>query len=596
MVISAVALALTLSWRAADGQLRYERAFSDLWHNLAGVRAPATKVALVVVDRATLDAHPDEPLITWGPYFAQVISVLEDAGATVIAVDFQFNVTLEDWLSRLGVDGGDVSRTWDAPLRQALSRGKTILAGGFEGSSSGPGSMVLPTAELLYSLPRQTADIGFANLVPDPDGVLRHFIPTIGDGDDRYPTFGGLAALRAGADPDFVGRTSLVRLPWIGPPGTIPSLSFQALLEPDASSNPEVQALKGRVVIIAAEARSLHDTHLTPYSRALLGTESRQMMIGAEIQANVVEALLRGRTLKETPLTGVLLAVLLVTLGMLAAARLRPSWAILVNVGLMLLVVVLSYAAFQADYLLEVGPTHLGMVFGAVGMLAARLTGEERRRRGLIELFGRYVSDDVVEMLVASGRTPDLGGEVAEVTVMFMDIRNFTGISEKLSATEIIGMLNNFFADAVGPVLDQGGTVDKFLGDGLMAVFGSPVPYPDHARRALRAALEMERVARAFDEWPDFAIGIGIHTGIAVTGNVGSEKRMQYTAIGDTVNTAARLEAVTKQMGVRIAISDKVVDAAGPGLVLGKFEAVKVKGRVEAVQVYELLGLEDTTP
>jgi len=188
------------------------------------------------------------------------------------------------------------------------------------------------------------------------------------------------------------------------------------------------------------------------------------------------------------------------------------------------------------------------------------------------------------------------------VTVLFCDIRNFTTIAEKLSAHEVVEMLNAYFGRVCEPILAQGGTVDKYIGDAVMAVFGSPVAHPDHARRALRAALGMAAEAAAFGDWmqvrfadrglPGFGVGVGLHSGEAVIGDIGTPKRREFTAIGDTVNAASRLEGVTKQLGCVIAASEATVHAAGAGVRTGKMETVPVKGRAAAIRVFEVLSID----
>jgi len=217
-------------------------------------------------------------------------------------------------------------------------------------------------------------------------------------------------------------------------------------------------------------------------------------------------------------------------------------------------------------------------------------------------MFGKYVSDEVVEKLLKKGHRPHLEGESLQVTILFSDIRNFTTTSEKLNAHQVVEMLNAFFSRICEPILQEGGTVDKFIGDSIMAVFGSPVPYKDHARRALRAALAMKEEVGEFRSWmhqhfagmnlPEFAIGIGIHTGEVVIGSIGSPKRMEFTAIGDAVNLASRLENLTKKLEWVIVASSATIQAAGPGVVTGRREEVLVKGRESYVEVLEVIGLE----
>jgi len=208
-----------------------------------------------------------------------------------------------------------------------------------------------------------------------------------------------------------------------------------------------------------------------------------------------------------------------------------------------------------------------------------------------------------VDMLLRAKEMPDLGGESINVSILFSDIRNFTTISEKLNAHEVVEMLNTYFEKACAAVLAEGGTIDKFIGDAIMVQFGSPVRYPDHALRAVRAALVMQQAATEFQGWmaqrfagrdlPPFAIGIGIHSGEAVIGNIGSSQRIEYTAIGDTVNTASRLEGVTKNMGCSIVISQETLTATGGKVQTGKHESMQVKGRAQAVDVYEVIGIKN---
>jgi class 3 adenylate cyclase len=213
------------------------------------------------------------------------------------------------------------------------------------------------------------------------------------------------------------------------------------------------------------------------------------------------------------------------------------------------------------------------------------------------------VSDEVVNVLLAEDRKPDLAGETKVVTVLFSDIRGFTTLSEKLSAHEVVEMLNAYFTRVCEPILAQGGTVDKYIGDAVMAVFGSPVTYPDHARRAVRAALGMAKEAEGFKEWmrnrfadrgvAEFGIGVGLFTGEAVIGDIGTPKRKEFTAIGDTVNAASRLEGVTKELKCVVAASESTVKAAGEGVRTGKVETIQVKGRSEPIRVYEVVGIDE---
>jgi adenylate cyclase len=262
-----------------------------------------------------------------------------------------------------------------------------------------------------------------------------------------------------------------------------------------------------------------------------------------------------------------------------------------------------AFFAFQVDTVLPVAEVQTGLISAFLLTFALRLTGEERDRARMRQIFGRYVADDVVNVLLDEENKVDLAGEMKTVTVLFSDIRGFTTLSEKLTPHEVVEMLNAYFTRTCEPILAQGGTLDKYIGDAVMAVFGSTVPYPDHARRALKAALGMQKEAEAFKEWflkrfPDrglaeFKIGVGLYTGEALVGNIGAPKRLEFATIGDTVNAASRLEGVTKEMKVVVAAAETTVKAAGEGVRVGKVETMTVKGRAEPIRIYEILGIDE---
>jgi adenylate cyclase len=377
------------------------------------------------------------------------------------------------------------------------------------------------------------------------------------------------------------------------------------LLQPDALERTEVKALKGKVAIIAANNAGNSDRHFTPYSRFtpdFLGATADQMA-GGEIHANIVETILSGRYPRPLPDW---LEVAYVGLLLAGAGWLFLKWSVAggAAMGVVLLVAVAppAFIAFQHDWVLPVAEVQTGIAAAFLMTIGLRLTGEEREKSRVRSIFGRYVSDEVVDVLLDDEHRPDLAGEARVVTVLFSDIRDFTSISEKLSAHEVVEMLNAYFTRVCEPILAHGGLVDKYIGDAVMAVFGSPIAYPDHARRAVQAALGMAEAAAGFKDWMiqrfpdrglgDFRIGVGLFTGEAVIGDIGTPKRKEFTAIGDTVNAASRLESATKELKVVIAAADVTVQAAGPGVRTGKVQTLTVKGRTEAIKVYEIVGID----
>jgi len=590
-----------------------EHRYYDLWHNLAGIRVQPQNVVIVSVGNQALLDHKDEPQAFWGPYFARAIEVLRKAGARIIGFDIVLGVSAESWLRKLDLHGSDESRTYDIPMREQLASGQVVLTGVLAANDQGESELLLPIVDHLFVLPGGLADVGLANLYPDTDGVIRQFVPAVFD--DRTPpslTFATLLSVRAeglqtaSASWSFhhweVPNAPLPhRIGFVGPPGTMPRVSFSRLLNPQGEMDPEVQNLKNKVVIIAPENIGNEDMHLTPYARGFLSLGGR-LMSGAEIHANIVETILTGRFPRLVPSwLRISYIVAVLTAGIALFFRLSPWRGLGIGFLFGLACVVLAFLAFRSNWILPVTSAHLALALSYLGILGFRLTGEERERARLRKIFGRYVSDEVVERLLATGRRPDLGGETVQVTVLFSDIRNFTTISERLHAHEVVEMLNNYLSQACEPILEQGGTVDKFIGDAIMALFGAPVAYADHARRALTAAMNMVETAQKFRDWmgqrfpdrdlPEFDIGIGLHTGEAVIGNIGSPKRVEFTAIGDTVNIASRLEGLTKEFGWTIVASADTIIGAGRGILTGQRQKVTIKGREGGVEVFEVIGL-----
>lgn len=616
-LVVVVSCAMTYGLERAGWLEPLENLYYDYWHQFAGKRRDAEHTAVIAVDDDTLLALKDDPLAFWAPYFAKAMEVATEAGAKVIGLDFIYTVSAEAWLKKLNLPDSTVSRNYDSPLRAQFAAGNKILITHLVENSKGEIELLLPPQDHLVMLPGGINDLGIANLYPDSDKLVRHFYPVM----HPDPTFPGvgfamqLALRSAGADPSreswalggqtWTRQRELARIGYVGPPGTVLTISMLKLLKPDALADPQVRSLKGRVAIIAANNAGTSDRHFTPYSRSIFGWGGDQS-IGGEIHASILETLVTGRYPRTIPL-GINWLVVLVwlSLGVALFLRLHPAAGAAMAIILAGASLAPAYAFFLRDWVLPVGSVQAALMLGYLGTLALRLTGEERDRAQLKAMFGRYVSDDVVEKLLADGTRPDMRGEQRHVTVLFSDIRNFTTISERLSAHEVVEMLNAYFSRVTEPIHVREGNVNKYIGDAVMAIFGSPLVYPDHARRALAAALEMARQAQGFKVWmrerfpdrglPEFGIGVGLHTGDCVVGDIGSVKRSEFTAIGDTVNAASRLEGVTKELGCVVVASAATVAAAGPGVSTGRRETVKVKGKDEAIEVFEILGLEGTS-
>lgn len=222
---------------------------------------------------------------------------------------------------------------------------------------------------------------------------------------------------------------------------------------------------------------------------------------------------------------------------------------------------------------------------------------EVKKRQFLQDTLTRYVTRQVVELILEHPETIVLDGEEREATLLFSDIRAFTSLSEKMSPTDVVHMLREYFTLMVDAVFEFQGTIDKFIGDALMAIFGAPTPQPNHAELAVLTSLRMQTLLAMFnakriqEHVTPVEIGIGIHTGTVVVGNIGSEQRLEYTAIGDAVNLASRLEGINKEYGTSILVSEMTLQQIQQELVCREVDKVRVKGRLEPVRIYEVLGL-----
>jgi adenylate cyclase len=237
------------------------------------------------------------------------------------------------------------------------------------------------------------------------------------------------------------------------------------------------------------------------------------------------------------------------------------------------------------------------LVSGYIGHRSRRLivqaVKEQEEKRFVKGIFGRHATEEVVEDALRRGLK--LGGEERDVTILFCDIRNFTGLAEKLQPNEVVDLLNDYFAEMVGVISKNGGTLNKFIGDGILAIFGAPVSHSNDAERAVRTALEMMGKLEEFNRRQaekggvELRIGVGINTGRVVVGNVGSIERMEYTAIGDAVNLASRLDELNKELGTSVLISHDTYQQIKGIIHTRELQPVKVKGKEERVRVYEVI-------
>ena len=363
-------------------------------------------------------------------------------------------------------------------------------------------------------------------------------------------------------------------------------------------------AFKDKIVVVGYTAKAVGDLRATPFQHA--------SYMGLEIHANVIDNILHshepGRGFLQWGLTEEMATAAFVLLFGLALGywfrRTRPLYATLSLLVALLMFGAIVYIAFARygvwlSFVLPAGI--LIAVYGAE--ISFRLLVEEREKRSVRETFARYVSPDVIQLIEQDpGRYLKAGGENKELSIMFCDIRSFTTLSEDLTPDELVSLLNEYLGKMTDAILKNWGTLDKYIGDAVMAFWGSPYPQKDHAVLACEAALEMGAALEQLNQkWQaegkkQLAIGIGINTGFVNVGNMGSVQRFAWTVMGDNVNLASRLEGMTKEYKVQCVVSEFTFSQIKDHFVCRELDRIRVKGKMRPVCIYELLSIAKDAP
>ena len=342
-----------------------------------------------------------------------------------------------------------------------------------------------------------------------------------------------------------------------------------------------------KIVFMGATAQALFDVFQTPFERG--------RMPGIQVHANTADNVLSGRFMR--PASGRSRIVLTALAGVSAAllfAALPLRWALLATVIFVSVYGVISLRLFSNGVWIAVAQPAVALALAAFGGVGYQYLVEGREKRKVKGLFGRYVSKDVYEQLMSDPALAELGGKRREMTVLFSDIRGFTAHSEKGQAEDVVAMLNEYFSRMVEIVFKHHGTLDKFVGDMVMALFGAPLDDDAHADHAVETAIEMVAGLKALNAtWtaegkPPLDIGIGINSGDMIAGNIGSRAIMSYTVIGDAVNLGSRLESLNKEYGTRIIISDATRSRLKGSYPIRPLGDVVVKGKTKPVAIFEV--------
>lgn len=596
---------------------RLENATQDVRFQWRGARAPGGNVLILLIDDAALDAVGRWP---WPRRrIADIVERLDAAGAALIVV----NLLLSD---------ADPDPGGDAALAEAVARsGRVVLpfflASTPTDSDPAPPAAVQAAAYRRYrsadpdrlpalagavapvpALANAAAGLGHVNLFLDGDGRSRHEAMAVQSGEFLYPPLALAAArLHRGLPPEAIvldGREGVwlgdALLPTdaagrllvnhLGPAGTIETVSAGRFLRGDVPP----ERIAGRVVVVGAAITGLEDEYATPFDPGLPGVER---------QAALLDTLLTGRLLRRDGATRVadVAVVMAVGIAASAAATLGPAAA----AALLLILAGITVSAIHQAFVQEGVALNLGLPLLAIVLPAAAvmLAGFVRLRR-VRRAVASYLPTALLEQLDGTAtRAPE--GE-RTLTVLFADVRGFSAISERLAPADLLGLMSDYYAVVTPEVERCGGYVDKYMGDGLLAVFGTAPDRPYPALDACRCALAMRRaVAAEGDRWrrrgvDELRIGVGVHTGVMVIGTVGGTPgggtpgagghagRRDYTVLGDNVNVAARLETATKRLDAGILISDATWEQVRGHLAARELGLIDVTGRIGRVKVYAL--------
>ncbi len=554
----------------------FDALFQDklfIQENLSG------QVVIIGIDDKSIQQYGEWPWMR--DKHADMIEKLEQSGAKVIGYDVTFSERGQG----------------DEALLQTLGKynnlvfpmeGQIIVS---ENEKPKFKSVLWPINEI-----RQGAFVGHVNFVLDSDGKIRRTANYVKYNDLNIAPFfvgvlqkGGYWQEENDLFPSLYDfdKYGLFRIRFLGPEQTFKYYSFADVMQSDFDAG----ILNNKIVLVGAVASDLHDEFYTASTRT-------SAMSGVEVQANLIDGYLQQKTIREINniFYYLILFVVLGIAGGLIVFRTNWYYSLPLLIALIVLYLIGVALAFAFEYLISIlYPLLLIIIIFAFGYLVKYLF-ESQEKKKIRAGFSQYVAKEVVDELIAHPEKLNLGGERRELTILFSDIRGFTGLSEKMKPEELVNYLNDYLTEMTGVIMQTRGVVDKFIGDAIMAFWNSPLDNENHRQDGLRTAILMQRCLKLFNikmkqrGEPEIEIGIGLNSGEVVVGNLGSRERFDYTAIGDDVNLASRLESLTKYYGVGILASEKTVLPAKAGFAIRYLDTVAVKGKQTGVRVYQVLG------
>jgi adenylate cyclase len=601
---------------------RLELLVYDVRYHLHGKRAPLKEVVIVGIDDKSLEKIGRWP---WDrSRIASIIDSLNDMGAKVIVMDIIFSEPWKDdaVLAASIKKAGNVILpiVFDFKAEKSKITEDVLYDSSFPMVRNSANFKIFPPISAkkvlvpLSQFSTAAKTLGHINMIPDKDGVLRWEIMAIELDGEVFPSI-TLQAARVARDlpmetmmlkatdgiqlgdsfvpTDFWGRM-LIR--YYGPEGTTPQISALDILQ----NKVDPAKIKGKIVLIGATAVGIYDLRVTPTG----------IMPGVEKHANVVTSILRKDFIfRITNLTNVLIILFSGIIFSILIVRLKALFGALLSfVFIGALYLITNYFFFEKNLWIDLSYAGSSLVSTYFAITAYRYATEERYAKRIRGMFSSYVTERVVNELIKNPSLAKLGGERREITVMFSDVRGFTTFSEKHSPEQVVHILNEYLGEMTDIIFQWEGTLDKFVGDEIVAFWGAPLPQENHAELAVKCTLHMtKRLNELHGKWeaegrePLYA-GFGINTGEVIVGNIGAEgKKMDYTVIGDNVNLGARVEGLTRKYNSDMIITEATLDKIRNLIAEDKswkikiegLDRVAVKGKAEPVAIYAVSELKE---
>jgi len=577
-----------------------ENSLYDFWFMSRGPVSPGEELVILAVDDASVERIG--PLAWPRTIHAELLEKLKEARTVCFDLTFAAEQNPQN----------------DQAFGEAIAQhGKVVLSGKATFSRDANGELTQGFEAPIDALVASNPSLGFVNMATDNDAVVRR--PTLVDVNIfdgvPVPCFGLAVALSAenlsyndlkltpgwlqvGKHRIPLDKENRALATFYGPMHTFKTISYADVIE--GQVKPEY--FKNKIVMIGPETAEDHDVYSTPCTASNMVSQGLLPSPGVEIHATVVQNILTDAWLRDVnPWLNFAFLLLLVLLTALAIHGRGAWWGALGTLLALAVALVSSYLAWKSHWWLNGAAPMVTLFITYAGSTAIDFIEAEMSRRKTKAMFSRYVSPDVVDQLMANPEQMALGGKKQEVTIMFTDIRGFTAFSENKDPVDVIARLNEYLTAQTDAILKHGGTLDKYMGDGLMAFFGAPIYYEDHVERAIKVAHEIqERVKELNQKWAEkgevpLLIACGINTGPVVVGNVGSPERMDYTLIGEDANLASRVEALTKLFETLVLVSQRSYDLLPEGEIKNSLNYVGeelVKGFTNPIKVYSFTDLD----